>query len=96
MRVGHLVQGPCQARVDLHRDHLRAGAGQDRGEGTDTRADLEDVAAGGYLGQADDPPGQGGVDQEVLPEGLAGLDVVAAGQLPNPGGREAGKAPATR
>ena len=94
--IGHLAQRRHQARVHLHRHHLGAGVGQDGGQGTDPRADLQDVAAGGYLGQANDAPGQGRIDQEVLPEGLAGLDVVATRQVPDAGGREAGEAPATR
>jgi hypothetical protein len=54
------------------------------------------MAARWYLGQSDDAPGQRRIDQEVLAERLAGLDVVSASQVADSGGREAGEDPSTR
>ena len=76
-------------------NHLGPRCCQDHRQGSQPGANLQDVAARSHLGQVHDPPGQGGFDQEMLPEGFARADAVTARQVSDAGGREAWKA-ATR
>lgn len=78
---GDLLQHRQKSSVDFERQDLCSGLGQRHREGAEARSDLEDARTSAGTGLASDDPGEVGVGQEVLAEGLSGTDAVPGGEF---------------
>ena len=62
--------------VELERAHLGCRVGERERQGPETRTDLEDTITEADVREAHDPPRGVRIDEEVLPEGPARVQVV--------------------
>ena len=82
-----LPQRLAQGGVDLQRDDAPGAAGEDVRERAEAGADLHDGVGGADLGGVGDALEDGGRDEEVLAEPLAGLQAKTAERAAGGGGR---------
>ena len=79
MGVGHEVgdrfgQAGGQSGIDLDGRYLVAGFQEAESQGAQPRSDLQNRVIGTHLGQTDDSAHGSGVDDEILPQSLGGVD----------------------
>ena len=77
-----------QGRVDLDRQHPRAGLEQPQGQRAEPGSDLDDDFVGADAGKPHDPPHGVGVHDEVLAPALGRTHIERLGQLPDRPGAE--------
>jgi hypothetical protein len=91
-RLGDLAQRRHDPPVELDREDLGAGGRQGDRQRPEPAPDLQDVVPRPDPGVGGDGPGEVGVRQEVLAQGLGRADPVALGQVTEVGQAQRGAA----